>query len=235
MPSLRALQKDKSNGVVKVRVLFDETHGITLNNRTWIRYQERAPKRTMRERSKHDGKTDVSEAHREVPTAEQDRHFLGCHVQPGANVFVNPVGTFVGPLLCCWSRVGSTFGRLFLYGARSSVISWHMLIADDLRLDCWFLSAVRLFPYGARSSVISWHMLIADDLRLEAGDWDSHCWFLSAVSDARRSTKTAGRRWGEEGLEDTATSSLKLSSRRGVRSGSFGGVERWRRLSGYIR
>ena len=52
--SFGANRKDKPNGVVTARVLFDGTHGISVNNRTTIRDQERTPvasdlKRAMRE------------------------------------------------------------------------------------------------------------------------------------------------------------------------------------------
>ena len=52
--SLGANRKDKPNGTVTARVLFDGTHGISVNKRTRIRDQERAPiaadlKRSMRE------------------------------------------------------------------------------------------------------------------------------------------------------------------------------------------
>ena len=41
--SLGAQRKDKPGGAVSARVLFDGTHGITVNTRTRIRDQERGP------------------------------------------------------------------------------------------------------------------------------------------------------------------------------------------------
>ena len=80
--SLGALRKDKPGGAASARVLFDGTHGITVNTRTRIRDQERGPiaadlKRIMREKSRVGVSTfaltaDVSEAHRQIPVAEQD-------------------------------------------------------------------------------------------------------------------------------------------------------------------
>ena len=107
--------------MITARVLFDGTHGIAVNHRTRIRDQERAPiaadlKRVMREKSKTDEPTfaltaDVTEAHRQVPIAEQDRHLLGCQVRPGEEVFVNTVGTFgIASASYCWSRVPRRLG-----------------------------------------------------------------------------------------------------------------------------
>ena len=112
--------------MIAARVLFDGTHGIAVNHRTRVRDQERRPiatdlNRLMREKSKTGEPTfaltaDVTEAHRQIPIAEQDWHLLGCQVQPGGEVFVNTVGTFgVACASYCWSRVGSAIGRLCQY------------------------------------------------------------------------------------------------------------------------
>ena len=84
--SLGAL-KDKPDGTVTARVLFDGTHGIQVNRRTRIRDQERTPiasdlKSSMREKAKVGERTfaltaDVKEAHRQVPVAPRDWHLLG--------------------------------------------------------------------------------------------------------------------------------------------------------------
>ena len=86
--SLGAIRKDKPGRVVSARVCFDGTHGISVNTRTRIRDQERAPiaadlKRAMREKSEQEEKTfaltvDVSEAHRQIPIAPEDWHLLAC-------------------------------------------------------------------------------------------------------------------------------------------------------------
>ena len=78
--SLGAQRKDKLGGAVSTRGLFDGR----------IRDQERGPiaadlKRIMREKSRVHVPTfaltaDVSEAHRQIPIAEQDWHLLGCQV-----------------------------------------------------------------------------------------------------------------------------------------------------------
>ena len=102
--SLGAQRKEKPGGKISARVLFDGTHGLSVNSMTRIRDQERAPiaadlKRTMREKAKVDELTfalsaDVTEAHRQVPIHPDDWHLLGCQVIPGGEVFVNTVGTF---------------------------------------------------------------------------------------------------------------------------------------------
>ena len=114
--SLGAQRKEEPGGIVTARVLFDGTHGLCVNSRTRLRDQERAPvaadlKRAMREKANMDEMTfalsaDVAEAHRQVPVHPDDWHFLCCQVVPGAEVFVNTVGTFgITSASCYWSRV----------------------------------------------------------------------------------------------------------------------------------
>ena len=124
--SLGAIRKDKPNGEVTARVLFDGTHGLSVNRRTRIRYQERSPiasdlKRALREKAKLGEQTfalsaDVSEAHRQVPIHPQDWHYLGCpgHTRIGR---VHPHGGHVRDffgfvLLVASSRSGGTFGTI---------------------------------------------------------------------------------------------------------------------------
>ena len=86
----------------------------------------------MREKSKTGEPTlalaaDVTEAHRQVPIAEQDWHLLGL-----PEVCVNTVGTFgVASASFDWFRVGSTIGRLCQYLSGTSARTWHLLVADD--------------------------------------------------------------------------------------------------------
>ena len=124
--SLGANRKDKPNGVVSARVLFDGSNGISVSRRTRIRDQGRGPisadlKRAMREKATTGLRTfaltaDVTEAHRQVPIAECDWYLLGCQVRPGSTVYVNKVGTFgVASASYYWSRVASAIGRLAQY------------------------------------------------------------------------------------------------------------------------
>ena len=104
--SLGAQRKDKPNGEVSARVLFDGTHGLAVNTRTRIRDQERSPiaadlKRAMREKAQLQQPTfaltaDVKEAHRQVPVHPSDWRFLGCQVKKGGTVYrvLHRIGTF---------------------------------------------------------------------------------------------------------------------------------------------
>ena len=89
--ALGANQKNKPNGVVSARVLFDGSNGIAVNRRTRIRDQERAPvaadpKRVMREKARLGERTlaltaDVAEAHRQIPIHPRDWHLLGFQIE----------------------------------------------------------------------------------------------------------------------------------------------------------
>ena len=81
--ALGANRKDKPNGIVSARVLFDKSNNIAVNRRTTrIRDQERAPvaadfKREMRETARLGEKTfaltaDVAEAHRQIPISRKE-------------------------------------------------------------------------------------------------------------------------------------------------------------------
>ena len=118
----------------------------SLSTRTRVRDQERGPiaadiKRLMRGKSKTSEPTfaltaDVTEAHRQTPSVEQDWHLLGCQVQPGGEVFVNTVGTLgVASASYYWSRVGSAIGRLCQHISGTFARTWHLLGADDYHLD----------------------------------------------------------------------------------------------------
>ena len=116
--SLGAQRKDKPNGVVSARVLFDGT----VNTRTRVRDQERSPtasdlKRAMREKAELGQPTfaltaDVSEAHRQVPIHTSDLRFLVCQISKGSSVYVNTVRTFgITSASYYWNRVGAATGR----------------------------------------------------------------------------------------------------------------------------
>ena len=143
--SLGAQRKDKPNGVVSARVLFDGTYGMAVNTHTRIRNQEQPPiatdlKRAMREKAELGQPTfaltaDVSEAHRQVPVHPSDWHFLGCQVTKSSTVYVNTVGTFgITSASYYWNRVGAAVGRISQYLVGRSAATWHMLVADDYHL-----------------------------------------------------------------------------------------------------
>ena len=144
--SLGAQRKEKPNGEISARVLFDGTNGIHVNKRTRIRDQERSPiasdvKRYMREKSAIGERTfaltaDVKEAHRQIPIAPSDWKFLGCQIRPGGAVYINTVGTFgVASASYWWSRVATALGRLAQYVPGKAANTWHLLVADDFHLE----------------------------------------------------------------------------------------------------
>ena len=141
-----ANRKDKPEGQVAARVLFDGTKELEVNKRTRVRDQERTPiaqelKRSTRAEATRGEATfavtaDVSEAHRQVPIHPQDWRLSGCQVRPGGDVFINTVGTTgVSSASYCWSRTSAALGRLTQYMAGSSATTWHMLVADDFLLE----------------------------------------------------------------------------------------------------
>ena len=89
--ALGANKKEKPDGVISARVLFDGSNGIAVNRRTRIRDQERALvaadlKRVMREKARLGERTlaltaDVAEAHRQIPIHPRDWHLLGCQIE----------------------------------------------------------------------------------------------------------------------------------------------------------
>ena len=141
-----ANRKDKPSGEVSARVLFDGTHGLSVNTRTRIRDQERSKiasdlKRVMREKACQDEPTfaltaDVSEAHRQIPIHSCDWRFIRCQVQAGGDVYINTAGTLgVASASHYWSRVSGALGRLTQYLAGNRARTWHMVVADDYHLE----------------------------------------------------------------------------------------------------
>ena len=121
--SLGANRKDKPNGEISARVLFDGINGLQVNTRTRLRDQERAPiaadlKRAMHEKATLGVRTfaltaDVKEAHRQVPIHPRDWHLRGCRVEAGGDVYINTVGTFgVASASYYWSRVSSALRQI---------------------------------------------------------------------------------------------------------------------------
>ena len=178
--SLGAQRKDKPGGNITAHVLFDGTHGLSVNSRTRLRDQERAPiaadpKRAMREKAKQDELTfahtaDVTEAHRQVPIHPDDWHLLGCQVVPGGEVFVK----YGGNVRHCmasyyWSRVG-----LSQYIPAHSCTTWHMLVADDFLLKCgcpnYCSGLILFFVLCASVGVpLSWHKTGGGDVLIWVG------------------------------------------------------------------
>ena len=91
-------------GNLKIRMLFDGTHGVPLNQNIRVRDPERSPaapdvKRVLRQRAKQPGrkfgfKVDVKDAHRLIPVSPRDWHVQACRHTCSGDVFVNTTGTF---------------------------------------------------------------------------------------------------------------------------------------------
>ena len=123
--SLGAQRKDNPNGVVSARVqtVSPSTNALAcaIKNKPILADF----KRFMREKAKGGLPTfaltaDVKEAHRQIPVAACDWHFLGCQVRTFA----------VASASYCWSRVDSGLGRLSQYLLGDRAQTWHMLVAD---------------------------------------------------------------------------------------------------------
>ena len=139
-------KKEKPNGVISARVLFDGSEGIAVNRRTRITEQERAPvaadlKRVVQKKARLGERTfaltaDVAEAHRQIPIQPRDWHLLGCQIEAGGDVYINKVGTFgVASASYYWSRAASALGRLTQYITGRTANTWHQLGADDFHLE----------------------------------------------------------------------------------------------------
>ena len=93
--SLGAMVKSgaKDTGDLKIRLLFDGTHGVPVNKNIRVRDQDRAPaapdlKRVLRELASQAGakfgfKVDVTDAHRLIPIKPCDWHLLACRSGKG--------------------------------------------------------------------------------------------------------------------------------------------------------
>ena len=144
--SLGAQRKDKPGGAVSARVLFDGTHGITVNTRTRIRDQERGPiaadlKRVMREKSRVGVPTfaltaDVSEAHRQISQSQN-----GTGISSGVKWFL-----VVQSSLTQWVRLAlrqhPTTGHVLLRPSVVSLSTWQA--ARLTRGTCWWLTTTIL-------------------------------------------------------------------------------------------
>ena len=101
----------------------------------------RTSKNILREKAKMSERmfaltADVAEAHRQVPIDPVDCHYLRAQIRPGDVVYVNTVGTFgISSASYCWSRVGSSLGRLSQYLSAHTAHTWHLLVADDFHLE----------------------------------------------------------------------------------------------------
>ena len=87
---------------LNIRMLFDGTHGVPVNQNIRVRDQDRSPaapdvKRVLRQLAKQPGrkfgfKVDVRDAHRLIPVSPQDWHLLACWGTCSGDVFVSTTG-----------------------------------------------------------------------------------------------------------------------------------------------
>ena len=137
--------RDQPNGEVTARVLHDSTNGLSVNTKTRLRDQERSPmssdiKRAMREKASRGFSTFALTADvKEVDP--RDWPLLGCHVDRGADVFVNTVGTFgITSASCYWARVSSAVGRLTRIKLRLGI--WLSLTTSTWKQEGYIIAVV---------------------------------------------------------------------------------------------
>ena len=130
----------KPNDVVTARALVDRTPGISVNRRTRIWDQERAPTAADLKRSREapGQRTCLSTANvsEQIPVPSNDATGIWWGAKSNLELFVNKVGTFgVASASYSWSRVASALGALRNILARDTAHTWHMLVADDCHLE----------------------------------------------------------------------------------------------------
>ena len=124
--SLGAQVKELQGDQVKLRLLFDGTHGVPVNERIRVCDRDRMPsapdiKKVLRCVAQEKGvlvgiKLDVKNAHRLVPIAPCDWHLLCCRARKGGPLFVNRSGTFgVASAAYWWGRLAAAVVRLIHY------------------------------------------------------------------------------------------------------------------------
>ena len=135
--------KDDKGPELKVRLLFDGTNGVPINERIRVRDHDRTPaapdiKRIIREIDRQQArpfglKTDVKDAHRLIPIAPSDWHLLGCRSVEGGSVYINKTGTFgVASAAYWWGWLAGAMVRAAHYLAGTELPMWLPLVADDL-------------------------------------------------------------------------------------------------------
>jgi len=156
--SLGAIPKDDE----RVRVIFDATHFVQINNRITIQDRLEFPgpeaSAAVMEETLESGyrlmvavAADIALAHRRFKHREEDVGLLGCRVEEVGPVWFNRVGTFgVACAAYHFARLASLWGRLVMrLGGQSHV--FQLLFADDLKM----------VAAGADKYDRIWYMLIA--------------------------------------------------------------------------
>ena len=139
--SLGAIPKDDE----RVRVIFDATHFVQINNGISIQDRLEFPgpesSATVMEETWNAGyrlmvavAADIALAHRRFKHRAEDLGLLGCRVEPDGPIWFNKVGTFgVACAAYHFGRLASLLGRLVLRLAGQAHV-FQLLFADDLKL-----------------------------------------------------------------------------------------------------
>ncbi len=144
--SLGTIAKHAEDGSCKLRLLFDATHGVGLNNRIRVRDKERGPatadiKRVMRAQAEEGSRVvgmvaDVKDAHRTVPVHEDDWAFQLCRAHPGGRIYAFRCGVFgVASISYWWARLASAVLRAVHYMMDVDADLWALLVADDFKFE----------------------------------------------------------------------------------------------------
>jgi len=145
--SLGALVKrTELDGSKVVRILFDGTHEVPLNDRIQVRDQEIPPnasdlKRLLSEQAEDDSRpfglvADVKDAHRAVAIAPVDWHLLGCRARRGGPLYFQHRGTFgIASASYWWGRLAAAILRLGYAVVAESAALWSLVLADDFKYE----------------------------------------------------------------------------------------------------
>ena len=140
--SLGAIVKDGEGENLRIRLLYDGSHGVPVNDNIRVRDRDQMPaapdiKRVLRQVHAEGGvpvgvKLDIKGAHRLIPIAPCDWHLLGCRSHEGRSIFINRTGTFgVASAACWWGRLAGAVMRLLHYLCAHHHALYVLLVADD--------------------------------------------------------------------------------------------------------
>ena len=133
----------------------------------------------------------MAEAHRQVPIDPVDWHYFGAQICPGDVVYINTVSTFgISSASNCWSRVGSSLGRLSQYISAHTAHTWHLPVSDDFHLDAGgagYREALLIFFVLCRTAGVplSWSKTAGGDTVIWVGIEILHRSFSLGVSERR--------------------------------------------------
>ncbi len=145
--SLGALTQKKPDGSLKVRALYDGTHGVNINPKIRVRDKDRGPatadiRCVLRQlaatgRRTIGVKADVKDAHREIPVRECDWKLQVCRARPPPSTcYYFKVGVFgIASAAYWWGRLAACLVRLLHHVGEPALQAWILLVADDLKME----------------------------------------------------------------------------------------------------